>query len=103
MFLLLRPLFEFLAPLQVPFCLCAVWGLILLLGWNAWMTLHSGVQTLRQLHQIPCSGCQFLTGDYHLKCTVQPAAALTEVAIGCPDFRPGRSQVSPRERPVWSR
>jgi RNA polymerase subunit RPABC4/transcription elongation factor Spt4 len=38
------------------------------------------------MHQIPCANCQFFTRDYHLKCTVHPAQALTEEAIGCGDF-----------------
>jgi hypothetical protein len=39
------------------------------------------------MHQIPCANCQFFTGDYHLKCPIHPAIALSEAAIGCPDYR----------------
>jgi hypothetical protein len=40
------------------------------------------------MHQIPCTGCQFFTDDYRLKCTVHPSKANTEEAIHCCDFQP---------------
>ena len=49
-------------------------------------TLKAGQEHLARLHQIPCSGCQYFTGDYSLKCTVHPYEALTEDAISCLDF-----------------
>ncbi|NJR69347.1 MAG: hypothetical protein HC771_12300 [Synechococcales cyanobacterium CRU_2_2] len=35
---------------------------------------------------MPCSNCRYFTGDYRLKCTVNPYVALSEEAIGCRDF-----------------
>ncbi|MBD2101584.1 hypothetical protein [Leptolyngbya sp. FACHB-261] len=103
MFLLLRPLFELLAPLQVPICFCFVWGLILMLFWNAGTGIRAGIETLKRLHQIPCVGCEFFTGDYHLKCTVRPSTALSEEAIDCPDFAPCRRRTAREEPPIWLR
>ena len=40
------------------------------------------------MHQIPCSNCQFFTGDYQLKCALHPNTALSEEAIDCSDFCP---------------
>ena len=41
---------------------------------------------LKRLHQIPCDKCAYFTGDYRLKCTVNPTTAMSEQAIGCRDF-----------------
>jgi hypothetical protein len=38
------------------------------------------------MHQIPCAQCQYFSGNYLLKCPVHPQQALSEAAIGCPDF-----------------
>ncbi|MDJ0571308.1 MAG: hypothetical protein QNJ53_19965 [Pleurocapsa sp. MO_192.B19] len=43
------------------------------------------VARARKMHQIPCTKCRFFTGDYRLKCTVNPSIANTEEAINCPD------------------
>lgn len=40
----------------------------------------------KRMHQIPCTKCRFFTGDYRLKCTVNPELANTENAIDCNDF-----------------
>ncbi|HEY9823404.1 MAG TPA: hypothetical protein V6D35_21935 [Candidatus Sericytochromatia bacterium] len=42
--------------------------------------------TAKRMHQIPCTGCQFFTNDYHLKCTVRPSIANSEEAINCSDY-----------------
>ncbi|MEO0457434.1 MAG: hypothetical protein AAF152_12765 [Cyanobacteria bacterium P01_A01_bin.114] len=65
-----------------------VLGALLLCTWRCWNVLQQGTHYVRQLHDIPCSQCAYFTGDYRLKCTVSPTAALTEAAIGCPDYEP---------------
>lgn len=80
-------LHHLLQPLMVPVCFVIAWGVMILLCLNLWALGKEGLQVTHQLHQIPCSDCRFFTGDYHLKCTVNPKAALTEAAIDCPDYR----------------
>gem|GEM_PF-2369066 len=55
---------------------------------STYCTLRNGLVQIRRLHQIPCSHCVFFTGDYRLKCTVNPCKALSEAAIGCLDYEP---------------
>jgi hypothetical protein len=74
-------------PIMVPLCFVIAWGVTLLLFLNLWSLGQEGIQVTQRLHQIPCSNCRFFTGDYHLKCTVNPKSALTEAAIDCPDYR----------------
>ena len=47
---------------------------------------HQAIAHLQRLHQIPCDQCAYFTGDYRLKCTVNPIIAMSEEAIGCRDF-----------------
>ena len=61
--------------------------------WQGLCALKQGFQHLRRLHQIPCSRCAYFTGDYRLKCTVDPFSALTEAAIDCPDYQPSEPKV----------
>jgi len=77
-----------LQPLLGPLCFITAWALVFLVLGNLWTTTRDGVETLKQLHQIPCANCQFFTGDYHLKCTVHPSEALSEAAINCLDYWP---------------
>ncbi|MGI0483234.1 hypothetical protein ACN4EE_20945 [Geminocystis sp. CENA526] len=53
-------------------------------------TLIGGFRDIKKrgeiMHKIPCSECQYFTNNYHLKCTLQPRIANTELAIECPDF-----------------
>jgi len=53
-----------------------------------WSTIRDSVSTSKRLHQIPCTNCQYFTGDYRLKCTVQPSIANSEAAIECSDYQP---------------
>jgi hypothetical protein len=57
---------------------------MILIDFLAWAS--KGVQDIKTLHEIPCSRCRYFTGEYHLKCPVNPYAALTEAAIDCLDF-----------------
>ena len=47
---------------------------------------QKAIAHLQRLHQIPCDRCAYFTGDYRLKCTVNPMVAMSEEAIGCRDF-----------------
>ncbi|MEM9090931.1 MAG: hypothetical protein AAGC93_19565 [Cyanobacteria bacterium P01_F01_bin.53] len=71
-----------------------------LLVWSTLRTLHKGITHVRSLHQIPCHNCAFFTGDYRLKCTVEPITACTEHAIGCCHFEP---QIKQRPSQQWKK
>lgn len=75
-------------PILVPLCFVTAWLLTGLVVWSLWSSLRDGLSRAKQMHQIPCANCQFFSGDYHLKCGVRPYSALTEAAIGCPDYEP---------------
>lgn len=75
-------------PLLVPFCFVLAWTLVILSSWSLWSAIAAVGARAKQMHQIPCTGCQFFTNDYRLKCTVHPALANTERAIDCADYRP---------------
>ncbi|NEP43760.1 MAG: hypothetical protein F6K18_28250 [Okeania sp. SIO2C2] len=75
-------------PFLVPLCFVFAWGLIILTFWSIIGALLDSVRRAKQMHEIPCANCLFFTGDYHLKCPVQPKVALSEKAINCIDYRP---------------
>ncbi|MFN6484076.1 MULTISPECIES: hypothetical protein [unclassified Nostoc] len=75
-------------PLLVPICFVVAWTVTILLVLNLWTAARDSVSTAKQMHQIPCTGCQFFTDDYRLKCTVRPSIANTEEAIHCRDYQP---------------
>jgi hypothetical protein len=62
------------------------WLLVGTLFLRLWQTTKAGITHLKKLHQVPCSRCAFFTGDYRLKCTVNPSIAMSEEAIDCRDF-----------------
>ncbi|MBD2388871.1 hypothetical protein [Cylindrospermum sp. FACHB-282] len=74
-------------PLLIPICFVAAWSVIILLASSLWTAARDSVATAKQMHQIPCTNCQFFTADYRLKCTVRPSIANTEAAIDCSDFQ----------------
>ncbi|MBW4552183.1 MAG: hypothetical protein KME35_13910 [Aphanocapsa sp. GSE-SYN-MK-11-07L] len=88
MIFLLHSLAQLLAPALVPICCVMAWGLTIMMLSSLWSLGKDVVKQVKRLHTIPCANCVFLTGDYHLKCTVNPCGALTEAAIDCPDYRP---------------
>lgn len=64
-----------------------VWTVVTtLLFWRLIAIAKQGVNHLKRLHQVPCDNCAYFTGDYRLKCTVNPTIAMSETAIGCRDF-----------------
>lgn len=85
---ILYTLIHAIQPLLVPICLISAWGLITLAALNLWATARDSVKVAKQMHQIPCTGCQYFTADFRLKCTVRPSIANTEEAINCMDYQP---------------
>lgn len=72
--------------LHLVFCF-SVWTLIFIwLSWRLIVVAQQGINHLKRIHQIPCSSCTYFTGDYRLKCTVNPMLAMSESAIGCRDY-----------------
>ncbi len=66
--------------------LLAPWTVLGLLGYTVWLIIRDTIRYSVGLHKIPCSRCQFFTGNYRLKCTLHPKTAMSESAINCPDF-----------------
>ncbi|MEC4805058.1 MAG: hypothetical protein SAJ12_06120 [Jaaginema sp. PMC 1079.18] len=84
---ILRLFLQILQPILVPVCFILAWGLAIATFWTIFSSIRDTVAQSKTMHQIPCSGCQFFTNDYRLKCTIQPTLASTEQAIDCCDFR----------------
>lgn len=68
------------------FCAFCAWTIVIFSIISFYLMLTKGTQHLKRLHEIPCSGCDFFTNDYRLKCTIHPCKACSEEAIGCIDF-----------------
>ncbi|WP_084227260.1 hypothetical protein [Nostoc sp. KVJ20] len=77
--------------LSMILCAFCTWTIIILFIGSFWLTLKKGIIHLKTLHEIPCSGCEYFTNDYRLKCTVHPTKACSEQAIACIDFEPKTS------------
>ncbi|ACC82890.1 hypothetical protein [Nostoc punctiforme] len=75
-------------PLLIPICFITAWTVTILVVLSLWTAARDSVTTAKQMHQIPCTGCQFFTDNYRLKCTVRPSIANTEEAIDCLDYQP---------------
>ena len=80
-------LIQGIQPFLVPICFLTAWIVIILLALSLWSAARDSVSTAKQMHQIPCTNCQFFTADYRLKCTVHPSTANTEDAIDCVDYQ----------------
>jgi hypothetical protein len=82
--------------------------ILIFLGWFLWSVFQASkiaVAQLKQLHQVPCDRCVYFTHSQHLRCTVRPCQALTELAISCTDFTPiapatRRSELGQRRYPT---
>jgi hypothetical protein len=72
----------------IPLCQILIWSILIVFSLVIGFATRDGIARLKRLHQIPCSGCAFFTGDHRLKCTVHPCKALTEDAIACLDYEP---------------
>ncbi|MEH2149278.1 hypothetical protein [Nostoc sp.] len=75
-------------PFLVPICFVVAWTVIILIVLSLCAAAQDSLTTAKQMHQIPCTGCQFFTDNYRLKCTVRPSIANTEEAIDCSDYQP---------------
>jgi len=80
-------LIKTIQPVLVPLCFVSAWGLMFLLFSSIGRSVTDSVRRAQRMHQIPCANCVFFSGDYHLKCPVQPTIALSEDAIDCLDYR----------------
>jgi hypothetical protein len=87
-FQLISFLIHGIQPFLVPICFVVAWTVTILAVLSLWTAARDSVTTAKQMHQIPCSGCQFFTDNYRLKCTVRPSIANTEEAIHCLDYQP---------------
>ena len=72
-------------PVMLQLRFVGAYSLLGLVGWSLVSFFLDIVATAKKMHQIPCTECRFFTGDYRLKCTVNPHIANTEEAIGCSD------------------
>ena len=88
MFQVISFLIHGIQPFLVPICFVVAWTVTILAVLSLWTAVRDSVTTAKQMHQIPCSGCQFFTDNYRLKCTVRPSIANTEEAINCSDYQP---------------
>ncbi|NJK40863.1 MAG: hypothetical protein HC934_04925 [Acaryochloridaceae cyanobacterium SU_2_1] len=79
-------LYPILHPLFIGLCMGLAWGMVGLFLWNIGAAIAYSLKTSQRMHQIPCSQCQYFTGDYRLKCTLHPSIALSDAAIHCADF-----------------
>lgn len=84
---LISLLIQGIQPLLIPICFFAAWTVIILVVLSLWTAARDSVTTAKQMHQIPCTNCQFFTDNYRLKCTVHPSIANTEAAIDCSDYQ----------------
>ncbi len=91
---ILYSLFHTIQPLLIPICFLCAWTLVIMVAWSMWTAARDSVTTAKQMHQIPCAGCQYFTNDYRLKCTVHPSVANTEQAVNCLDYQP-------KTHPLW--
>ncbi len=96
--MLIYKVVQWIHPFFVPICFVLAWSMVAIGGWTIWSAVRDSVSRARRMHQIPCAGCRYFSGNYALKCPVHPYEALSEAAIGCPDFE---SVV--KEVPVLSR
>jgi hypothetical protein len=71
----------------VPLCFLTAWILLYLIISNLFFAARDLSKTVKLMHQIPCTNCQFFVNDSRLKCTVRPAIANTEEAINCYDYQ----------------
>ncbi|MGF1522381.1 MAG: hypothetical protein ACFBSF_08700 [Leptolyngbyaceae cyanobacterium] len=86
LYVITRAFIQFIQPFLVPICLVMAWAIVALTLWSVWLAVRDSVKRAQRMHQIPCSQCSYFSGNYLLKCPVRPEDALTEDAIGCPDF-----------------
>lgn len=89
-YLFAHQVIEWIQPILGPICFVVAWATLIFGVWSVWAALRDSVARARQMHQIPCSECQYFSGNYLLKCPLHPKEALTEAAVGCRDFESDR-------------
>lgn len=63
------------------------WGLFAVLILTIITVIVEVHKRSRKMHEIPCTDCRYFTGNFYLKCSVNPHIANTELAISCRDFQ----------------
>lgn len=74
-------------PVLIQLRMVGAFSILSLCSWSLISCVLDVIAQAKKMHQIPCTKCRFFTGDYRLKCTVNPAVANTEQAIDCSDYR----------------
>lgn len=74
-------------PVMLQLRFVGAYSILGLVGWSIIRSALDAIAQAQRMHQIPCTKCLFFTGDYHLKCTINPSTANTEQAIGCSDYQ----------------
>lgn len=75
-----------LKPVMLPLRFVGACSVLSYMVWSLANLVMDIIAEAKKMHQIPCTKCRFFTGDYHLKCTVNPSIANTEQAIDCSDY-----------------
>lgn len=76
-----------LKPVLLQLRFVGAFSILSLCSWSLISCVLDAIAQAKRMHQIPCTKCRFFTGDYRLKCTVNPSVANTEQAIDCSDYR----------------
>lgn len=76
-----------LKPILLQLRFLGAFSILSLCSWSLISFTLDAIAQAKRMHQIPCTKCRFFTGDYRLKCTVNPEIANTEEAIECNDYR----------------
>lgn len=77
---------SFFKPALLQLRFVGAFSLLGIFGWSFISFIADAIAQAKRMHQIPCTRCRFFTGDYRLKCTINPSLANTEQAIGCGDY-----------------
>jgi hypothetical protein len=73
-------------PLLLQLRVVGAFSILGLCSWSLISCILDVITQAKKMHQIPCTNCRFFTGDYRLKCTINPSVANTEQAIDCTDY-----------------
>lgn len=73
-------------PLLLQLRIVGAFSILSLCSWSLISCILDAIAQAKRMHQIPCTNCRFFTGDYRLKCTINPSIANTEQAIDCGDY-----------------
>lgn len=80
-------------PFVGPISLVVAWSVVIMALWNIAAAAADTVSRAKRMHKIPCAYCKYFTDNPHLKCPVHPKIAMSEKAIGCPDYEEKTSLV----------